>query len=104
MLKYVAEPTYEATAGERSYGFRPGRSAHDAQKLMFSNLNRSNNGKDKNILETDIPKCFDKISHKAMLEGVILPKEAKQGLKRAIKAGVKGEYPSSIEGTPAPRH
>ena len=39
-----------------------------------------------------------------MLKGVVLPKEAKRGLRTAIKVGVKGEYPSSIEGTPAPRH
>jgi len=100
LLKYAAEPAYEATAGERSYGFRLGRSTHDAQKYIFLNLCSHKNGKNKVILETDISKCFDKISHKAMLDGVVLPKEAKKGLKLAIRAGVKGEYPSSIEGTP----
>ena len=100
LLKHAAEPAYEARAGGRSYGFRPGRSTHDAQKLIFSNLNSEAKGKEKLILETDISKCFNKISHKAMLRGVVLPKEAKEGLKRAITAGVKGEYPSSREGTP----
>ncbi len=100
LLKYAAEPAYEATAGDRSYGFRPGRSTHDAQRLVYNNLSSRTNGRDKRILETDISKCFDKISHEAMLKGVVLPKEDKQGLKRAIKAGVKGEYPSSEEGTP----
>ena len=100
LLKYAAEPAYEATAGERSYGFRPGRSAHDAQKLIFNNLKSDCDGKEKRILETDISKCFDKISHKAILKGVVLPKEAKEVLREAIKAGVKGEYPSSEESTP----
>ncbi len=35
-----------------------------------------------------------------MLRGVVLPKEALRGLRMAIKAGVRGEYPSSIKGTP----
>ena len=35
-----------------------------------------------------------------MLERVVLPKEAIKGLKLAVRAGVRGEYPSSIKGTP----
>ena len=100
LLKLAAEPAYEATAGERSYGFRPGRCTADAQKLIFDNLKRNSNGKRKLILETDISKCFDEIDHKIILKRVILPKNAKIGLKSAIKAGVRGEYPSSIKGTP----
>ncbi len=100
LLKLAAEPAYEATAGERSYGFRPGRCTADAQKLIFVNLNSQANGKDKLILETDISKCFDEIDHKVMLNGVILPIEALKGLKKAVKAGVRGEYPSSMKGTP----
>ena len=100
LLKLAAEPAYEATAGERSYGFRPGRCTADAQKLIFSNLNSEANGREKLILETDISKCFDEVDHKVILKGVVLPTEAKRGLKTAIKAGVRGEYPSSIKGTP----
>ena len=100
MLKSAAEPTYEATAGERSYGFRPGRSTKDAQKLIFDNLKRNANGKNKLVLETDISKCFDEIDHTVMLNGVVLPKKALKGLKKAVKVGVRGEYPSSERGTP----
>ncbi len=100
LLKLAAEPAYEATAGERSYGFRPGRCTADAQKLIFDNLKSQTNGKDKLILETDISKCFDEIDHKVMLRGVVLPKEALRGLKLAVKAGVRGEYTSSTKGTP----
>ncbi len=100
LLKLAAEPAYEATAGVRSYGFRPGRCTADAQKLIFSNLNSNSNGKAKKVLETDISKCFDEIDHKVMLAGVTLPKEALKGLKLAVKAVVRGEYPSSIKGTP----
>ncbi|MBC6455889.1 MAG: hypothetical protein GDA43_24135 [Hormoscilla sp. SP5CHS1] len=87
-------------AVERSYGFRPGRSTHDAQQMIFNNLSKRANGKTKVILETDISKCFDMIEHEFMLREVILPPEAKKGLRVAIKAGVKGEYPSSERGTP----
>ncbi len=52
------------------------------------------------MLETDISKCFDEIDHEVMLRGVVLPKEALKGLRYAVKAGVRGEYPSSIKGTP----
>ena len=100
LLKSAAEPAYEARAGERSYGFRPGRCTADAQKLIYSNLHSDVNGREKLILETDISKCFDEIDHKVILEGVVLPAEAKRGLKIAVKAGVRGEYPSSIKGTP----
>jgi RNA-directed DNA polymerase len=99
-LKYVLEPAAEATFNARSYGFRPGRSCHDVQKLIFDNLNSLKKGISKRILELDIEKCFDKIDHKFLMQSVQLPKTAKQGIFRAIKAGVRGEFPSSESGTP----
>jgi retron-type reverse transcriptase len=54
----------------------------------------------KRILELDIEKCFDQIEHTALMKQVILPNQARNGLFRAIKAGVRGEYPSSEAGTP----
>ena len=38
LAKYALEPAHEATFHARSYGFRTGRSAHDAQKYIFLNL------------------------------------------------------------------
>ena len=101
LLKYALEPSAEAMFNAHSYGFRPGRSCHDVQKQVFNNLNGGNaNGISKRILELDIEKCFDKIDHKFLMQSIQLPKAAKQGLFRAIKAGVKGEFPSSKTGTP----
>jgi RNA-directed DNA polymerase len=101
LLKYALEPSAEATFNAHSYGFRPGRSCHDVQKQVFNNLNGGRaNGLSKRILELDIEKCFDKIDHKFLMQSIQLPKAAKQGLFRAIKAGVKGEFPSSTTGTP----
>ncbi len=44
LAKYAIEPAHEALFHEKSYGFRPGRSAHDAQKILFLNLNSQSNG------------------------------------------------------------
>jgi len=101
LIKYALEPAAEATFNARSYGFRPGRSCHDVQRLLFSNLNGGKaNGISKRILELDIEKCFDKIDHKFLMRSIQLPKAAKQGIYRAIKAGVRGEFPSAKVGTP----
>jgi group II intron reverse transcriptase/maturase len=100
LLKYALEPAAEATFHGNSYGFRPGRGAHDVQKQLFQVLRSTSNGLNKTILEMDIEKCFDQISHETILEKTELPKIALKGLRLAIKAGVKGEFPTSIAGTP----
>jgi group II intron reverse transcriptase/maturase len=100
LLKFALEPAAEATFSGDSYGFRPGRGAHDVQIALFLKLNSRTNGITKTIVEMDIEKCFDRISHKAILERTELPKVALKGLRLAIKAGVRGEYPSSTKGTP----
>lgn len=98
LVKYAVEPAHEATFHARSYGFRPGRSTHDAQKILFLSLNSRVNGSIKRVLELDIEKCFDRIDHKAMMGRVISPQAVKQGLWRCLKAGVNPEFPE--QGTP----
>lgn len=94
------EPAAEATFHGNSYGFGPGRSCHDVQKRLFLALSTRGKGINKTILEMDIEKCFDQISHQIILDRVELPKVAIKGLRRAIIAGVKGEFPRSEMGTP----
>ena len=48
----------------------------------------------------DIEKCFDSISHEAIMSRVSMPKWVKTRIWKALKAGVKAEYPSSEKGTP----
>lgn len=98
LLKYALEPAHEATFHERSYGFRPGRSTHDCQKIAFLNLKSDANGYQKRVLEIDIEKCFDRISHDSILERLICPKFVSIGLNRCLKAGVNIEFPE--QGTP----
>lgn len=100
LLKFALEPYGEAIFNSNSYGFRPGRNTHDVQQAIYLNLNSQAKGLTKRILELDISKCFDQINHKAIMQRVTLPSHAKNGLFRAIKAGVKGEYPRAETGTP----
>lgn len=98
LAKYALEPAHEATFHARSYGFRTGRAAHDAQKLLFSQLRSNSNGTRKRVIELDIEKCFDRISHTVIMEQLIAPKGIKTGIFRCLKAGVNPEYPE--QGTP----
>lgn len=98
LIKYALEPAHEATFHARSYGFRPGRSCHDAQKLLFLNLNSRSNGITKRVLELDIEKCFDRISHKSIMDNLIAPNFAKSTIFGCLKAGVSPEFPE--QGTP----
>ena len=74
------------------------RSAHDAQKILFLNLSSSANGIQKRVIELDIEKCFDRISHASIMEYLIAPLTLKLGIFRCLKAGVNPEFPS--QGTP----
>ncbi len=98
LAKYAIEPAHEALFNARSYGFRPGRSAHDAQKILFNNLRSYANGKEKSILELDIEKCFDRIDHATLMSKVIAPQTIKTGLWRCLKAGLNPDFPN--QGTP----
>ena len=98
LLKYALEPAHEATFHAQSYGFRPGRGTHDAQKNLFLNLRKNSNGIKKRILEIDIAKCFDRISHKTILNRVIAPEFIISGISRCLKSGVNPQFPN--QGTP----
>jgi len=98
LVKYALEPAHEASFHARSYGFRAGRSAHDAMTILFVNLRSNANGIEKRIIELDIENCFDRISHTSIMERLIAPKGIKTGIFRCLKVGVNPEYPE--QGTP----
>ncbi|NES25919.1 MAG: RNA-dependent DNA polymerase, partial [Symploca sp. SIO3E6] len=56
------------------------------------------NGIEKRVIELDIEKCFDRISHKSIMERLIAPQDIKLGIFRCLKAGVNPEFPE--QGTP----
>jgi len=98
LVKYAIEPAHEPTFHARSYGFRTGRSAHDAQKQLFNNLRSRAGGIEKRVIELDIEKCFDRISHSAIMERLIAPSGIRLGIFRCLKTGVNPEFPE--QGTP----
>ena len=98
LAKYALEPAHEATFHARSYGFRTGRSTHDAQRYIYNNLRSYCNGKDKRVIELDIEKCFDRISHSVIMDNLIAPAGLKIGIFRCLKAGTTIGYPN--QGTP----
>ncbi len=55
LTKLALEPQWEARFEPNSYGFRPGRSCHDAIGAIFTMIMQQ----DKYVLDADIKGCFD---------------------------------------------
>ena len=68
LLKLALEPELEALFEPNSYGFRPGRSTHDAVEAIHTAICQ----KAKYVLDADIAKCFDKINHQKLLLKLLL--------------------------------
>jgi RNA-directed DNA polymerase len=81
LARMALEPEWEAKFEPNSYGFRPGRSAHDAIEAIFNHIRL----KPKYVLETDIEKCFDKIDRNALLEKL----DAIQPIQRLVRGWLK---------------
>src|SRR5438309_935564 len=96
LVKAGLEPEWEAVFEPNSYGFRPGRSCHDAIEQIFTAMR-----KEKYILEADIKGCFDNIAHEALLDKINDP-ELRPILKKWLKAGVmdQGIFHETEQGTP----
>lgn len=98
LAKLALEPEWEAIFEPNSYGFRPGRSVHDAIQAIFDSIKQ----KPKWVLDADISKCFDKINHEVLLEKINTFPTLKRLIKSWLKAGVLDNYqyqPTSL-GTP----
>lgn len=63
----LLEPVYEQDFHEGSYGFRPGRSAHDALESLWKGLMDMGGGW---VLEVDIRKFFDTLDHAHLREAL----------------------------------
>ena len=100
LAKAVLEPEWEAKFEAHSFGFRPGRSAHDAIESIFLNVRY----KPKYVLDADISKCFDRINHQKLLAKLNtfpkLRKQIKAWLKAEIVDYVKHERTPNYQGTP----
>ncbi|MEO1558297.1 MAG: reverse transcriptase N-terminal domain-containing protein [Cyanobacteria bacterium J06632_19] len=93
------EPVFETGFEANSYGFRPGRSCHDAIQWIF--LQTKKGSMNQWVLDADISGAFDNISHQFLVKKI----EGLPGRNMVIqwlKAGYmeKGRYYSTESGTP----
>jgi RNA-directed DNA polymerase len=101
-VKLVLEPIFEADFLPCSYGFRPGRRAHDAVAEIHHFASRSYEW----IVEGDIKACFDEISHPALMDRVrarVGDKRVLALVKAFLKAGIlteDGTLADTSAGTP----
>jgi RNA-directed DNA polymerase len=84
LVKLALEPEWEAKFEPNSYGFRPGRSCHDAIGAIFLSLH----AKAKYVLDADIAKCFDRINHMALLEKLHTSPTFRRAIRAWLRAGV----------------
>jgi len=98
LAKLALEPEWEALFEPNSYGFRPGRSAHDAIGAIFIAINQ----KSKWVLDADISKCFDKINHEELLKKINTFPTMRRLIKAWLKSGVMddGQFFETNEGSP----
>ena len=100
-VRMVLEPIYEHNFAEHSYGFRPGRSCHDALRRVNGQLESGYT----HVVDIDIQGYFDTIDHERLMK--LLEEDVSDGrvleiIERFLKAGVleEGSYEDSETGTP----
>ena len=98
LIKSALEPEWESKFESNSFGFRPGRSCHDATEAIFNSIRY----KSKYVLDADISKCFDRIDHAKLLTKVNTFPKVRRQLKAWLKAGIfdQGKILFPVEGTP----
>ena len=98
LVKLALEPEWEARFEPNSYGFRPGRSCHDAVAAIFNAIRYVV----KFVLDADIAKCFDRIDHEALLRKINTSPTIRRQIRSWLKAGVMDgkQLFQTSEGTP----
>jgi len=91
------EPAVECASDPNSYGFRKGRSTHDARSQLFGSLSMKASAEW--VLDADISGFFDNINHVWLLNHVHMDKVT---LRNWLKSGVvdAGQLQRTDEGTP----
>ena len=90
LLLQVMTPIFEPKFSEHSYGYRPGRSAHDAVRAARE---YAVSGKDW-VVDLDIEKFFDRVHHDILMRRigeVIRDKRVLKLIGRCLRSGVLGE-------------
>jgi RNA-directed DNA polymerase len=97
----VLQPRWDPTFSEHSYGFRPGRSAHQAVAKAQQYLRQGYDG----VVDIDLEKFFDRVNHDKLMGEVekrIRDQRVTTLLRRYLRAGilVEGLVVAVDEGTP----
>jgi group II intron reverse transcriptase/maturase len=100
-LRQVLEPIFEPTFSEVSFGFRPGRSAHQAMRRIWGQMQAGGRW----IVDADIADFFGTISHErlvALVAGRVADSKVLGLIRQILTAGVlrDGVYESTVAGTP----
>jgi RNA-directed DNA polymerase len=86
-VKIVLEPVFEADFLPCSFGFRPGRSPHDALQVLIDECARGRRW----VVETDIASCFSAIPHDKLMRAVeerVCDQPVLKLLRAMLRAGV----------------
>lgn len=92
LAKLALEPEWEAIFESNSYGFRPGKSSHDAITTLFLALQ----GKSRYVLDADITKCFERIDHNKLLLKLSTFDTMKNQIKAWLKRDIMGNQSMEI--------
>ena len=100
-VKIVLEPVFEADFLPCSFGFRPGRSAHDALQVLIDESWRGRRW----VVETDIANCFSAIPHDQLMQAIeerVCDRAVLALIRTLLRAGVMegGSLRRSAAGTP----
>jgi RNA-directed DNA polymerase len=98
LVKLGLEPEWEAKFEPNSYGFRPGRSCHDALKTIFDVTWQ----KARYVLDADLTQCFDQIDHAYLLNKLQTFPTLRRQIRAWLKSGVidAGVFSPTSAGTP----
>tara|TARA_R110002110_G_scaffold63240_2_gene176043 strand:- start:381 stop:1922 length:1542 start_codon:yes stop_codon:yes gene_type:complete len=106
-LKLILEPIFEADFYPTSYGFRKGRSTHDALAKIQRSLHPTTGGTSvyRHVIEGDIKGCFDAIDHHVLMERVrrrVSDRKVLRLILAFLKAGVmiEGTVRHPVTGSP----
>ncbi len=100
-LLRVLTPIFDPTFSAFSFGFRPGRSAHDAVKLAREYIEAGYDW----VVDIDLAKFFDQVNHDKLMARVwrrVKDKRVLHLIRRYLQAGVmlNGVVVATEEGTP----
>ncbi len=100
-LLQVLTPIFDPTFSEHSFGFRPGRSAHQALRSARAHIAQGHRW----VMDMDLEKFFDRVNHDVLMSRVarrIKDKRILKIIRAFLEAGImyEGVVQDHEEGTP----